>query len=53
MVQLVWAQPALDDLREIYDFIYREETSPARVVIMGVIHASRDLPPILEDRGMT
>ena len=104
MVRLVWAQPALDDLREIHDYIardspsyaqrtveritetagrlkqfpqlgqvlyelpesgyrqfvvapyrliYRQDTAPARGVILGVIHASRDLPPILEDRGTT
>ena len=101
MVRVEWAQPALEDLREIYDFIardspryaqrtveritdtaarlavfpqigevlsefpgsgyrqvvvgayrliYREDPQRDRVVVMGVIHASRDLPPILESR---
>jgi toxin ParE1/3/4 len=104
MVQVVWAQPALDDLQEIhhyiardsaqyaqrmveqiieaagllkqfpqlgevlhelpesgyrqrivkpYRLIYREESARPRVVIVAVIHASRDLPTILEERGMT
>ena len=101
MVRIEWAQPALDDLREIYDFIardspryaqqtvekitgtaarlarfpqigevlsefprfvyrqvvvgayrliYREDAPRNRVLVMAVIHASRDLPPILESR---
>lgn len=96
MVQVVWAQPALDDLREICEFIsrdspryaqltveritelaarlsrfpqmgqilpefphlayrqmvvgsyrliYREDPARTRIVVMGVIHGSRDLPP--------
>jgi len=101
MVRVDWAQPALDDLRDIYDFIardspryaqltvekitraaarlarfpqlgeilsefprwayrqfvvgryrliYREDPEHDWVMIVGVIHASRDLPPILENR---
>jgi toxin ParE1/3/4 len=101
MVRVDWAQPALDDLREIYDFIardsrryaqreverirdtakrlamfpqlgevladyselsyrqlvvgayrliYREDPRHNRVIVIGVIHAARDLPPILENR---
>jgi plasmid stabilization system protein ParE len=101
MVRVDWAQPALDDLREVYEFIardspryaqltveritdvagrlarfpqlgqilpelphlvyrqmivgayrliYRDDTERDRVVVMGVIHSSRDLPPILEKR---
>jgi len=101
MVRVDWAQPALDDLQEIYEFIardspryaqltveritnvaghlarfpqlgeflsefshlayrqmvvgayrliYREDSETNRVIVMGVIHGSRDLPPILENR---
>jgi toxin ParE1/3/4 len=101
MVQVVWAQPALDDLREVSEFIsrdspryaqltveritevaarlsrfpqigqilpefphlayrqmvvgsyrliYREDPARARILVMGVIHSSRDLPPTLETR---
>lgn len=101
MVRVDWAQPALDDLREVYAFIsrdspryaqltieritdvaarlsrfpqlgqvlpkfphlayrqmvvgpyrliYREDPARDRVLIMGVIHSRRDLPPILENR---
>jgi toxin ParE1/3/4 len=101
MVRVDWAQPALEDLREVYEFIardspryaqltteritdvaarlarfpqlgqvlpefphlayrqmvvgayrliYREDPARDRVLVMGVIHSSRDLPPILEDR---
>jgi toxin ParE1/3/4 len=101
MVQVDWAQPALEDLQEVYEFIardspryaqltveritdvaerlagfpqlgqvlpefpylayrqmivgayrliYREDAGQNRIVIMGVIHSSRDLPPILESR---
>jgi len=101
MVRIEWAQPALDDLRDVYDFIardspryaqltvekitdaaarlarfpelgeilsefprsayrqivtgryrlvYREDRQRGRVVVVAVIHASRDLPPILEGR---
>jgi toxin ParE1/3/4 len=101
MVQVDWAQPALGDLQEIYEFIardspryvqltveritgiagrlagfpqlgqvlpefphlayrqmvvgvyrliYREVPGQNRIIVMGVIHSSRDLPPILEDR---
>jgi len=101
MVQVDWSQLALDDLRDIHDFIardslryaqltvekitgaaarlahfpqlgeflpefpalayrqfavgkyrliYREDTEHNRIVVMGIIHASRDLPPILENR---
>ena len=101
MVRVDWAQPALEDLREVYEFIardspryaqltverithvagrlarfpqlgqvvpefphlayrqmvvgvyrliYREDQPRNRVVVMGVIHGSRDLPPIFEDR---
>ncbi len=101
MVQIDWAEPALADLREVYDFIaqdsprfaqltvekitdavarlatfpqlgeilpefpklayrqivvgsyrliYREDPDNDRVLIMGVIHARRDLPPVLENR---
>ncbi len=101
MVRVDWAQPALDDLKEVYEFIardspryaqrtveritdvagglahtphlgeilaefphrgyrqfvvgsyrliYREDPERRRVLVMGVIHASRDLPPILEGR---
>jgi toxin ParE1/3/4 len=101
MVRVDWAQPALDDLREVYEFIardspryarltveritdtadrlarfpqlgqvlpefphlvyrqmvvgayrliYRDDSERDRVLVMGVIHSSRDLPPILESR---
>ena len=101
MVRVNWAQPALDDLREVYEFIsrdspryaqltieritgvasrlarfpqlgqvlpefphlayrqmvvgayrliYREAPGQDRILVMGVIHSSRDLPPILENR---
>ena len=101
MVQVDWAQPALDDLHEIYEFIahdspryaqstieritdaaarlahfpqlgqilteyphltyrqcvvgayrllYREDTQHNRVIMMGVIHGSRDLPAVLAGR---
>jgi len=101
MVQVVWAEPALADLKEIYQFIardspryaqitvekitrtaarlrtfprlgevlaefparqyrqlvvgayrliYREDAEHGRIFIMGVIHASRNLPPLLENR---
>jgi toxin ParE1/3/4 len=101
MVRVDWAQPALEDLREIYEFIardspryaqitieritnvagrlaqfpqlgqvlpefpqlayrqiivgayrlvYREDAARNRVLVMGAIHASRELPPILESR---
>jgi toxin ParE1/3/4 len=33
-----------------YRLIYREDLERNRVVIAAVIHARRDLPPILEDR---
>ncbi|MHC4180069.1 MAG: type II toxin-antitoxin system RelE/ParE family toxin [Planctomycetota bacterium] len=33
-----------------YRLVYREDRQRDRVVVMGVIHASRDLPPILENR---
>lgn len=101
MVRVDWAQPALNDLKGIYDFIardspryakntvdrilqsadrlssfphmgqelpefphlayrqlvvgvyrliYREDSRCDRVIIMGVVHSSRDLPPVLENR---
>jgi toxin ParE1/3/4 len=101
MVRVDWAQPALDDLHEVYEFIardspryaqltveritdvagrlarfpklgqllpefphlayrqmvvgsyrlvYRDDAERKRVVVMGVIHSSRDLPPIIENR---
>ena len=101
MVPVDWAQPAVDDLREIYEFIardspryaqqtigkitqasarlahfsqlgeilpefphlayrqlvvgvyrliYREDLQHNRILVMGVIHGSRNLPPILENR---
>jgi toxin ParE1/3/4 len=101
MVQVDWAQPALDDLQEVYEFIardspryaqftveritdvaerlagfpkigqvlpefprlayrqmvvgayrliYREDPGQNRIVVLGIIHSSRDLPPILEPR---
>lgn len=101
MVRVVWAQPALDDLREVYEFIardsrryaqltveritdaagrlahfpqlgevlpefphlayrqmvvgayrliYRDESEQNHILVMGVIHSSRDLAPILESR---
>jgi toxin ParE1/3/4 len=101
MVQVVWAGPALDDLKGVHEFvardspryarltveriteaasrlaqfpqlgevlaefpqrayrqivvgwyrvIYREDRENNRVLIVGVIHASRDLRPILEER---
>jgi plasmid stabilization system protein ParE len=34
-----------------YRVIYRFEKKRSRVLIMGVIHASRNLPPILKKRG--
>jgi toxin ParE1/3/4 len=102
MVHIAWAEPALQDLREIYDYIardspyyakrtvekitgraahlakfpqmgevlsefphlayrqivvgayrlvYREDAQHDRILVMGVIHASRDLPPILRTRS--
>ena len=100
MVRVAWSQPALDDLREVYEFIardsprygqltvdritaapplarfpqlgeilpefphlryrqivvgayrliYREDQSNNRVLVMVVVHSSRDLPPILASR---
>jgi toxin ParE1/3/4 len=101
MVRVDWAQPALDDLREVYEFIardsrryaqltveritgaaarlaqfpqlgevlpefphlayrqivvgayrliYRDDSKQNRILVMGVIHSSRDLSPILESR---
>lgn len=101
MVQVDWAQPALADLHEVYEFIardspryaqltveritgvaerlarfpklgqvlpefphlayrqmvvgayrliYREDQGQNRVLVVGVIHSSRDLPPILDIR---
>jgi toxin ParE1/3/4 len=101
MVRVDWARPALDDLREVYEFIardspryaqltveritdtaerlarfpqlgqnlpefphlayrqmvvgayrliYRDDSEQGRILVMGVIHSSRDLPPILESR---
>jgi len=101
MVRVDWAQPALDDLREVYEFIardspryaqltveritgaaeqlrrfpllgvalpelphlvyrqivvgayrliYREDTLQDRILVMGVIHSSRDLPRAFENR---
>lgn len=101
MVRVDWAQPALEDLREVYEFIsrdspryaqltveritdvagrlarfpqlgqvlpefphlvyrqmtigayrliYRDDSERDRIVVVGVIHSSRDLPPILENR---
>ncbi|MEI8372881.1 MAG: type II toxin-antitoxin system RelE/ParE family toxin [Planctomycetota bacterium] len=34
-----------------YRLIYREDEANQRVLIIGVIHAGRDLPPILESRN--
>ena len=34
-----------------YRLIYREDAANQRVLIIGVIHAGRDLPPILESRN--
>ena len=34
-----------------YCLIYREDEANQRVLIIGVIHAGRDLPPILESRN--
>jgi addiction module RelE/StbE family toxin len=34
-----------------YRLIYREDEASQRVYIIGVIHAARDLPPILESRS--
>ena len=101
MVRVAWSQPALDDLREVYEFIardspryaqltvdritaaasplarfpqlgeilpefphlryrhivvgayrliYREDQPNNRVLVMAVVHSSRDLPPILASR---
>jgi toxin ParE1/3/4 len=101
MVRVEWAEPALADLRAVYDFIacdsahyarltvekitdtasrlsrfpqlgevlsefpqsayrqvvvgayrliYREDPPQDRILVVGVIHASRDLPPVLKDR---
>jgi toxin ParE1/3/4 len=33
-----------------YRVIYREDPPNSRVIIIGVIHASRNMPPILEER---
>ena len=33
-----------------YRLIYREDPQSNRVVVVGVIHGSRDVPPILESR---
>ncbi len=101
MVRVDWAQPAMDDLREVYDFIardsrryaqltveritdaaerlsrfpllgeslqelphlayrqmvigpyrliYRDDPPQNRVIVVGVIHGSRDLPRAFENR---
>ncbi len=101
MVQVDWAQPALNDLHEVYDYIardspryaqltieriteaagrlahfpklgqvlsefphlayrqmvvgnyrlvYRNDYEQNRIFVVGVIHASRDLLSVLEDR---
>lgn len=101
MVRVDWAQPALDDLHEIYEFIardspryaqltveritavasrlstfpllgeklpefphlfyrqivvgpyrliYREDGGRDRIIVIGVIHSSRELAPIIENR---
>ena len=101
MGRVEWAQPALEDLREIYDFIardsaryaqltvekiteaaaglarfphlgevlpefrssayrqmtvgayrliYREDVQRDRVLVMAVVHGSRDLPSVLHGR---
>jgi toxin ParE1/3/4 len=101
MVKIEWAQPALNDLHEIFAYIaqdsqlyaqrtvdritdaisllsafpqmgeilqesgfkryrqiivgsyraiYREDAKNDRILVMGIVHASRDLPPILEKR---
>lgn len=101
MVRVDWAEPAVDDLQEIHDYIardssryarltveriqeaaamladsprmgsvlpeiprgpyrkvrvgsyrivYREDPPNQRVLIVGVIHGARNLPPILEQR---
>lgn len=101
MVQVVWSGPAVDDLREIHDYIardspryarltveriqeaaamlaesprmgpilpeiprgpyrrvrvgsyrvvYREDPPGRRVLVVGIIHGARNLPPILEER---
>jgi len=34
-----------------YRLIYREDEGNQRILIIGVIHAGRDLPPILESRN--
>lgn len=100
MVPIEWSIPALDDLREVFQYIardsqeyakatveritaavarlaqwpqtgeilpqfsvyrqfvvgdyrliYREDEANQRVLIIGVIHVGRDLPPILESRN--
>jgi toxin ParE1/3/4 len=33
-----------------YRLVYREDPSHDRILVMGVIHASRDLRPLLENR---
>jgi toxin ParE1/3/4 len=101
VVRVDWAQPAIADLRQVYDFIaqdspryaqltiekitavaeslgrfpqlgevlpefperdyrqivvgayrliYREDPQQGRVLVVAVIHGSRDLPPALDDR---
>jgi toxin ParE1/3/4 len=101
MVQVDWAKPAMEDLRQVYEFIardspryaqltieritetagrlahfpqlgqilpefpylayrqmvvdayrliYRQDQERNRVVVLGVIHSSRYLPPIIESR---
>ena len=47
--------PEFPDYRQFvvgnYRLIYREDEPNQRVLIIGVIHAARDLPPILESRN--
>ena len=47
--------PEFPDYRQFivgnYRLIYREDEANQRVLIIGVIHAGRDLPPILESRN--
>lgn len=50
----VLAEKSLGRYREIlagnYRIIYRDDPEHSRVIVLAVIHASRDLPPLLEGR---
>ena len=41
MAKIVWTEPALDDLRQIIDFIAQD--SPIACCIVALVHASRNI----------